>query len=362
MMELKIHIGEREIADRAGRFAEELDRREHVSAEMRKRDMAHGRAVGDVHLGHQPDLARAHAVEMHVLDRRSGHAAPFDAEIHADAAVGNCDVRHAHMADGERAHADAEHARRGGQHAVRDDDVFAAAVFVLQPPRRAADGDRVVAGVYDAVGHGHAAAGVDVQSVGVGRVGRVENPQPARLNVVAAVEKAAPAGRRGQREIAHGYAATFDEADHLAGAQIHRVPLAQKALAPGVHPEAQRLYLVGEERFAAAVDRARAGQRHVLALNGEDQVLGVPALVRAAAVLRVCVVGVVIVKVRAGLQARAVLKMQLHMAPKKDRAGSVKARGYDHPAAARSRARVDGGLNRGSAERLAARGRAEIDD
>ena len=56
------------------------------------------------------------------------------------------------------------------------------------------------------------------------------------------------------------------------------------------------------------------------------------------------------------------LKMQLHMAPKKDRAGSVKARGYDHPAAARSRARVDGGLNRGSTERLAARGCAEIDD
>ena len=61
-------------------------------------------------------------------------------------------------------------------------------------------------------------------------------------------------------------------------------------------------------------------------------------------------------------QARAVLEMQLYMTAKKDRAGPVKARGHDDLAAARSRACVDGGLNRGGAERLAVRSRAESDD
>ena len=322
--------------------ADEPDATEGRLGELRSRHHGH-------RLGNFPDRD---ALEHDVRDVDSLLGRLSVAALDMQSAPGMLDphVGYPHVAYRAVAHANAHAVRRDTADDVRDAHVLAHLRLVLEPRRRAAYGDSVVARHDVAVSYPHVAAGIDVEAVGVEVAQPVPHRHSSNSHVLAPVEEAAPAAHVAEGHVPHLHVRALDEDDLLSGPTLVLVVArVDAAVAPA--DLAHELRLVVEEGSPVAVDDAPARDRHTLLLEGENQVLGAPSLVFAAPVLRIGVRRVVVCQVRTAEERCTRLEMELRTVSKVDGPDEIRARRHCHAAASGPRAGVKRRLHRGRVHR-----------
>lgn len=187
----------------------------------------------------------------------------------------------------------------GTQNAVGDSDVRAGELLLVQRSCISANGDGVVARINNAVADGDKTATVDINAVGVGVGAVVEHVQTAHLNVIAAVEEAAPAGGVLNADILNADMGAFHKADKLSRTQGLLVFGQGKTVSPQKTPMFFGLVI---KQMSVAVDDTAACDGNVFAAKCNDQVLAHPFLVGITEVLRIGVQGIVILHISAGEQ------------------------------------------------------------
>ena len=228
-----------------------------------------------------------------------------------------------------------------GQDAVGDRDIFGRAQRVAERFAVAPDGNGVVGGLDEAVGHGGEAAAVEVDPVVAAHARIAEDAKSGDRDEVAAVQETVPVGTVAQFAVHDPDVPAFAEEQHLP------VPVFQ------LEKSIVRIDLI-QPMGKTAVD-GTALNGNVFALISDDQMSAVVLLVFAGAVRGTEVRGIPRLLFAAGKQDRARFQPQSGMAAQIDRAAFVNARRKNHFPAC-----VDRPLDCLRVGRFAIAGRTEI--